>query len=357
MLALCALAQQNGYVLTPAMTGLEYGATNSFYVDASYASSLALQVGFTGAGARTTVAELGLTNNPAEDDALGIELDGAWTVYTWKDAPVTTATNYSGWGTNLVITFTNGATEGDTLTIIFNGIERAFYFTNNLDNPLYVMTNSVATNAAKNFYAIASSYWPPPQMSIAENDGIVTIKSGAGGGAGGAWGDITDAAGVTTNTQTSYSTVTTVTATNLYQVATAASVEEATTNLYAKLAADYSSSLLPAYASASTITLTTIYAPGLALTNGAWATNVVTTNDITGNVIFKAYNSLDQQTWFADSAKDFSLAYSGTAAVTMLTNWDSLGAVGYWKWDVENAAGNYAYPFNLKVQSAVKRGL
>ena len=100
--------------------------------------------------------------------------------------------------------------------------------------------------------------------------------------------------------------------------------------------------------------------PGFSLTNStspAWATNLITTNAIAGGLVFVASNSVDQLTWFPDVAKNFTVNYSSTSPVGLITNWTSIGGIPFWKFTVQNAAANYAVPSNLRATPSVKRGL
>ncbi len=335
---------------------LDYGATNRFAVDVSRSSVLSVQVAFTGAGAHTTTAAIGVTNSAAatNGETLNIVIAGVSNIYTWKPSPVTLATNYSLPFTNVLITLTNAAEASNTLTltVALNSRTNVFTWTNAVYNATDLLTNTTSALIGTALYNALQAKYPaylisqPTATTIAFpanfNDRL-TIS------AGDFWGSVASSV--------VYS-VTNIVATNSMQIASTNTAAAAATNLYTRLAADLSTSLTVSYASATAIQLVTRLDPGLTVfASGIWSTNLLTTNAIAGGVIFSGSNSLDRVTWFRDSTKDFTVPYSTTTAVSFLTNWTGIGAVGWYGWAVQNAAANYAAPDRLLINIATKRGL
>jgi hypothetical protein len=162
----------------------------------------------------------------------------------------------------------------------------------------------------------------------------------------------------TTNLLGSYFTATNIVATNSMQLQTTNDVGWAATNIYIRLYADFSNSITFTQPSAGVVSLVTIGNPGLTVTeSGVWATNLITTNALTGNVYFHASNSLDKVTWFRAASRDFVVPFNSTSQATAYTNFTDIFAAGWWAWSVENAATNYANANAIRILAAVKQGL
>lgn len=142
------------------------------------------------------------------------------------------------------------------------------------------------------------------------------------------------------------------------QIAIGASTASSATNLALKILAQHPTDLTVDYSGAPLLSIATLGNPGFTFTNTpVWNTNVITTNAIAGALIVVASNSLDKTVWFPDTAKNFRLAYSGTSVVSCLSNWPSIGAVGHYRFAVNNHSTNYAIPQGLQIKSGVKTGL
>ena len=334
---------------TTLLTGMDYASTNSFIVDASRSSAFGLQVAFTGAGDHTTTAIVGVTNNPAHNSAIGLTVAGATTVYTWTTNAVQVyQTNYSGGGTNLTMPISRGTTNGDYVSIILNGNTNTFTFTNTPTATTDVLTNTTAAGSATNRMLVMGAFY----NILSVNNTNVILASGVAGNI-----SETDSGISGTETYAVYYTVTNLVATNSHQIAVGATSAASTTNLAASLATDYSTALAVSYTAATRISLVTLGNPGFTLTNStAWATNLITTNAITGSLTFTASNSLDKITWFPDTAKNFTLPYNTNLAVSCKSNWTSIGADAYWQFTVANSSTNYAAPQGLSIKSSVKQG-
>lgn len=355
---LCARAQVSGaYELRSKLTDLPYGTTNSFTVDMSYSSAMALQVAFTGLGAHTTTAIIGVTNsaNGTNGQTFTVYLGGATNIFTWTNSPVTSNTVYSSSYSNLIFGVTNAAnlTNGSQLLIVRNGNTNTFNWTNVATYSTDIQSNGTASTAGTNLFLTLGATFP--LVSVASG-GIVTVQFNPGDTVSasfvGAWG---------TNNLTGGYAVTNYVATNSLQLQVTNSAAYMATNLYNALSMDYDGSPFPALIvtmpSSTTVQLVTPFNPGLSIAaSGTWSTNSIVTNAIAGGINFVASNTLDQVTWFADTAKNFTVNYSGTSAAGCLSNWTGLGGLGWEQFTVQNSATNYAIPYGLQVKSGVKKG-
>ena len=356
--AIGAFAQENGaYEKRAKMTGLDYGSTNSFVVDGTYGTTLALQASFTGTAVRTTTTLLGITNNDAATNGsqLTLTLAGTNYVYTWTNNPVTSLTTYSAPYTNIVLGITNVAalTNGQTLSITVNAQKNVFTWTNAPVARTDIATNSNLGQSITNLWlTLANNYAtvnlaasnitvtvnPLDVVSVAFNEGLTQTN----------WG---------TNSLVGIYSITKSIGTNAMQLLQTNAVGWSVTNLLVKLSTDFAGALLVTQPAANQVQLLTVLNPGLSISSsGLWATNLMTTNAINGYINFKGSNSLDQVTWFRDTTNDFSVAYSSTSKVSALMSFTSLGSVGYWAWSVENSSTNYAIPQPFSVISTVKKG-
>lgn len=356
---LCARAQVSGaYELRSKLTDLPYGTTNSFVVDTSYSSSMALQVAFAGLGANTTTANIGITNaaNGTNGQTFSVALAGVTNVFMWTNSPVSSNAVLSSSYTNMTIGVTNAAnlTNGAQLLIVRNGNTNTFNWASVPALSTDIQSNSTAAIAGTNLFLTLGGTFPLVSVGAG---GIVTVQFNPGDTVSASfspanWG---------TNGLTGTYAVTNYVTTNSLQLLVTNSAAQMATNLFNALAADYNGVIFPnlivTMTSPTNVQLVTPFNPGLSVAvSGTWSTNSIVTNAIAGSVSFIASNSLDQVTWFSDSTKNFSVAYSSTTAVGCLSNWTSLGGIGWEKFTAQNASTNYAIPYGLQVKSAVKKG-
>lgn len=73
----------------------------------------------------------------------------------------------------------------------------------------------------------------------------------------------------------------------------------------------------------------------------------------TGTIYLLASNSVDNVTWFADPARNWSVAYSNTATVRAITNFTGLGHVPYEKYGIGNSGTNASIIFIGKAFSKI----
>ncbi len=105
------------------------------------------------------------------------------------------------------------------------------------------------------------------------------------------------------------------------------------------------------YGSSTSVVVTTYGSAGLNITNaGNWAEITLVTNPAAGVLTFAASNSLDRIKWFRDSARDFTATL---ASGGILTNFNSLGAVGYESYTVgspstNGAASGFTFDYSVK---------
>lgn len=353
-LAVSGRAQNNGpfYDLQNNTTTLTNGMTNGYLVDVTKSTSMAVNPTFYGSGALTTTAIVGVTNGLfTTNQTISVTVAGVTRVYSWVTNIQTTATNFSLPATNCIIGITNVAsiTNGQTLQIVLNASTNTFTWTNAAAGPLDLQTNAVDTLCASNLWlALAPIY---PLVSYSGN--TVTINAGVGNSIAATlsitnWG---------TNNLFAVYSVTNIVATNSNQMMITNTAASAATNLLNEIAPDYASSLSVTMLTPGVVSLVTRGNPGLTVSQtGLWSTNQITTNAIAGFVYFRASNTLDKVVWYADPAKDFSINYSTTNTVGVLSNWTGLGSAGYWQWTAENAASNHSDAV-INFRSTVKRGL
>jgi hypothetical protein len=322
-------------------------------VDLTQSSSVGLAASFTGAGAHNITAQLGVTNSSkATNGQVFRVIVGAVTnTYQWTNTPWLSNVVYSSWTTNLGITITNTANEtnGSICQIVRNSVTNIFTWTNAAFGPLDLQSNNDIGVSISNLVLKLSAYYDVlPQSS---NSLLITGYSTD-------WKLLAYTAEWATNWNTAVAATTNFVATNSYQVMVTNSAAAAATNIYTKLAADFSTNMVVSLLNSVAIQMITIANPGLAIeATGAWATNLMTTNAETGLLYFNASHSTDRQLWFADAARSFTVALNGTSAVTQDTNYSSLPPFGWWKWTVENAGTNYGSALDLNVRTSTRRGL
>jgi len=354
-LTLTASAQLE-YRQTTFTPTLPSGSTNAFVVDTRNTSGLALQVALTGSGANTTTALIGVTNaaNAAFPQTIAVTVGAVTSTYQWTNNVTALVTNLSALATNLVIGVTNfsNATNGQTFNIVLNNRTNTFTFATPATLLKDVATNGVIEGLATNIANSLTRTFKPRVVTVA--GAIVTLTSLAS--------DYqiseSDAGGFITNNSVGFYTITNIVATNSLQLLTTSTPTLAAVNLFNQLSNDFSGSCVVSQPSATVVSLVTIGNPGLTVTEtGAWATNAITTNAITGFVYFNGSNSLDKVTWFRATTRDFVLPLNGTSRVSIYTNFTDIFAAGWWSWSVENAATNYANAIGIQILAAVKQGL
>jgi hypothetical protein len=79
------------------------------------------------------------------------------------------------------------------------------------------------------------------------------------------------------------------------------------------------------------------------------------TSDTTNKLNFVASNSLDNVTWTADPARNFSLTLNGTSLASVLTNFNAMGGIGYEKFSIAfpngpsaNGVSNFVFGYAAK---------
>ena len=344
------------YRQTPFVGGLPVGTTNSFVVDTRNTSGLALQVAFSGSGANTTTALIGVTNsaNATNGQSISVIVAGVTNLYIWTNNPVLTITNLSGLATNLVIGITNiaNATNGQTLAIILNNRTNTFTFATPAIFRTDVPTNATVAGLATNLsVAIARTLYP---RTVTVADTVITLSSLSTDYQIGA----SETNNILTNNLIGFYTVTNVVTTNSLQILQTNAIGATATNLFNKLSNDFSGTLTVTMPTTTQVQIVTILNPGLTVTqSGTWATNLITTNAINGFLNFQASNSLDKVTWVRQTARDFTVSFNGTTAVAYSTNYTDLFAAGWWAWSVGNSVTNYANAGGIQILSAVKQGL
>lgn len=330
-------------------TQLDYSSTNTITIDCSGAATVAIQAAFTGSGARGNIGNFTFTNSAmgsTNGQLLTVEFNGTNTVYTFTNTPVTSVTNTSVPYTNAIIGgFVLPAT-GDSVTINLNADTFTLYFTNDTSSSSYaVLTNAVAGVAITNLYTKFLEVFPKRTVT---QDGTNTITL---------TGLTTDALLITNSATWATNqralgayTVTNVYTTNLYHIQSHGSPKNTATNVYNKLSVDFASTLAVTQASETNILLTVLAGQTLRVTNdAALGTNYNTTNAIIGSVNFVATESLDGATYIANAAKNFSVAYNGTTAVGIVTNFATPGGSGgFLRYTIGNAGTNYAEALNLR---------
>lgn len=356
-LALSATAQVE-YSAVPFLQALPIGTTNSFVVDTRNTSGLALQVSFTGAGANTTTAIIGVTNsaNAVFPQSINVVVGGVTNTYSWTNNPVLQVTNLSGLATNLVIGITNAApsTNGEVVNIVLNNRTNAFTFNTPPTALTDVWTNSggstagVATNLAN---SLSRTFYP---RTVTVSGSIITLSTLASDYQIGE----NDSGGFLTNQLIGFYTITNIVSTNSLQILQTNDIGATATNLFNKLSNDFSGVLTVTMPNTNQVQLVTLLNPGLTVTEtGAWATNLITTNAINGFLNFQASNSLDKITWVRQTGRDFTVEYNGTTPVTFSTNFTDLFSAGWWSWAVGNSSTNYANANSIQIIYATKRGL
>lgn len=334
------------------------GTTNAISTPIFYgpASGYSVQVVFNGSGSNTIIALLGVTNAPANTTGKSVTVyyNGTNYSYTYTNVVTTQMTNLSAPYTNIIITVTNSAnlTNGETITIVQNAQTNIFTWTNAAAAMTDVQTNSDLGLAITNLWTTLSANYP--LVSLAGSNVTISFRVG----------DTVQAlfnAGMTTtnwgtNVLTATYSVTNVVATNAMQIQATNSIGQSATNLYFKLLADIPG-LIITMPGSNQVQLATMGGQSLSFSNNtAWATNMMTTNAIAGGLNFRGSNSVDSLTWFRDSARDFSLAFSGSNIVTWLTNFTGQSNVGFESYGIENAASNYSHAASFQFRTGVSGG-
>ncbi len=340
------------------------GTTNTLDtpIDVTAGNMFSVDVSFTGIGANKTTSLIGVTNTAGgtNGQTITLTLGGTSTIYTWTNSVTTNVSVLSNQASLLKIGITNIPTNGQSFAITINGNTNTYTWTNTAQagSTSFVQTNDIGGSATNLYQFLISQPIIGDLFTVTQyaTNGVQIV-----GRALDTLSNSVSANWATNLNSTVYLTTNTVT-TNAHQILVSSSPGGAATNLYTTILADYSGSattnrLLLSYYNTNGVQFVTPFDAGLLITNGGgWCTNQNTTNSITGNLVFKASNSFDRVTWYRDAARDFTIAYSGTSAVSTNAQFTNVGPAGYWTYGVENANANYAYPNGIQLYSTVKPG-
>lgn len=324
-------------------------------IDLTDATSLGLDIGFTGQSLQKTTVLVGLTNLPANGNTFTIALSGVSVAYMWTNAPVTNVAVLSALAPLGTIQVLTPTTNGHAFTIALNNGTNVFTFTNAPVAPTDVQTNSDAATSATNLFNALNALAPRLTPSYSASDTIQLT---------GLANDrlILSATAIWASVASNYVfTVTNNVATNGLQIAYGATPSIATTNLSTRIATDYpniNTGLIVSYVGPTNIQIVTPFGDPFTLSaSSTYSTNLITTNQIGGIISLLCSNSFDKVTWYHYMPNDFSIAYNSNNVVNWVTNFGSLGSYGYFTYSVSNGAAAHANPQGFSFKYSKKKGL
>lgn len=309
------------------------GQTNTTSaIDVTGGQSLSLAAKWTGVA--TTTATISVTNPAGTTNGCIISFLGASnSLFLFTNSPIYTNAIPTNNATLVTVGVTNNTvTNGHTISIILGAFTNTYTLTNESIAYTQIATNTNAASTATNIYTrLVTDY---PSMAFTVADSLVTIQVATNANL-----SVTSSS-FATNGSTTLFTSTNYVATNSLQILTNATPAGTTTNLYEKLVSEFGTGYNISYGSSTSIVVKTYTSTGLSVTNaGNWASITLATNAALGTITFSASNSLDSVKWFRDSARDFTATI---ASGGVLTNFNSLGAVGYQSYSIASPTTNGA---------------
>lgn len=304
---------------------------NTEAIDITKGQSVAVSVRFVGIA--TTTATISCTNAGGTTNGCSIAILGTSnTLYAFTNSVTLSNSVPTNKVTLVTIVATNKTVYGDTLSVILGASTNTYTFTNEASAYTTIDTNATGAGSATNIYNRLVIDYPAITVGVAGSNVTLQVSTNAN------LSVVLSSFG--TNGSVTLFTSTNLVAANSLQISTNSTPAGTATNLYTKLLADFGSNIKISYGSSTSVVLTTYTTNGLSVTNaGNWATVTLTTNAALGTLTFSASNSLDRVNWFRDSARDFTTTI---ASGGVLTNFNSIGAIGYLQYSIASPTTNGA---------------